>query len=128
MLTCASCQTNACRERKLDQLPTNCPCLRTDEQEAIKACYLEPDNHLLAYHSALVESSGYCRNTRIEEIIAFAKRCGYTHLGIAFCVGLVKEANIFAGILREQGFQVDSIICKNGAIPKSYLGLTNNEV
>lgn len=127
MLTCANCQTNNCKTRTLEHLPSNCPCLLSDRQEEIKALYQEEENHLLAYQSALVESSGYRKESRMEETIKFIKRCGYKRIGLAFCVGLIKEARIIAQILREQDLIVESVICKNGSIPKEFLGITEAE-
>ena len=49
--------------------------------------------------SAEVEYEGYCRLTRVEEIMTFARKMGYKKLGIAYCIGLVNEARIFARIL-----------------------------
>lgn len=127
MLTCANCAQNNCRYRLLTQLPSNCPCLLTQRQEEIKALYQEPENHLLAYHSALTESGGYCRMSRMEETIRFIKRCGYQNIGLAFCVGLVREARIVSQILRENDLTVQSIICKNGSIPKEFIGITEEQ-
>ena len=59
--------------------------------------------------------------------MAFAKKCGYKKLGIAFCVGLAKEAKIFASILRHNGFEVDSVACKSGSIPKEFIGITSEQ-
>lgn len=35
---------------------------------------------------------------------------------------LENEARIFCDVLRDNGFAVESILCKNGAIPRDYLG------
>jgi len=43
---------------------------------------------------------------------------GYTRLGLAFCAGLHKEAAIVDKLLRKQGFEVASVMCKTGSIPK----------
>ena len=56
--------------------------------------------------SAEVEYEGYCRLTRVEEIMTFARKMGYQKIGIAYCIGLVNEARIFARILRANGFEV----------------------
>lgn len=127
MLTCANCAHNNCRYHKLEELPGNCPCRLTDRQEEIKALYQEPENHLLALNSALIESGGYCRLTRVEETLRFIKRCGYQNIGLAFCTGLVREARVVAHILKENGLTVNSIICKNGSILKEFLGVTNEQ-
>lgn len=64
--------------------------------------------------SAEVEYEGYCRLTRVEEIMTFARKMGYRRIGIANCIGLQNEARIFARILRDNGFDVFSVICKVG--------------
>ena len=127
MHTCASCHKHSCRTGDLKNAPSNCPCREVDEQEKIKKEYQKPDVAKIAYNSALVESEGYCKKTRLEEIIDFAQKCGYHNLGVAFCIGLSREAEIFCSILREHGFEVSSIICKNGSIPKEYLGIKDSQ-
>ena len=42
--------------------------------------YREGDDAHLARNAGLVEAHGYCRLTRIEEIMAFARRSGYSNL------------------------------------------------
>ena len=77
--------------------------------------------------SAIIEHDGYCEWPRLRETIEFAKRMGYKKLGIAFCNGLKKEAQILAKLLRQNGFEVESVVCKAGGIDKSYVGLTDAE-
>ena len=127
MYTCDSCAKQVCRTGDLTDAPLNCPCRELEKIEDIKKFYLERENMMLAHESALVESEGYCQQTRVEEIMAFAKKCGYKKLGLAFCVGLAKEAKIFASILRHNGFEVDSVACKSGAIPKEFIGITSEQ-
>jgi uncharacterized metal-binding protein len=55
---------------------------------------------------------------RIQEICEFARKMGYTRLGLVFCVGLYKEAAIVARILQSQGFETVSVVCKVGSIAK----------
>jgi uncharacterized metal-binding protein len=52
---------------------------------------------------------------------------GYSKLGIAFCAGLHAEARAFSEILKVQGFEVVSVICKAGCIPKETIGLKEDE-
>ena len=47
----------------------------------------------------------------------------YKKLGIAFCIGLRKEANILSKILEKYSFKVFSVMCKTGSIPKSEIGV-----
>lgn len=126
MYTCDVCKENFCGSGELEKLPGNCPCKETDKDH-MKELYFEEENYKIAYHSAMVEAEGYCNKTRLEEIIDFAQKCGYKKLGIAFCLGLQKEATILCRILRHNEFEVNSVICKNGSIPKEFLNIGENQ-
>ncbi len=65
--------------------------------------------------------------TRIEEICEFAKKMEYRRLGLAFCIGLAKEAQMFEEILKIRGFDTVSIICKAGRTPKEKIGIRDEE-
>ncbi len=64
---------------------------------------------------------------RVQEICEFAKRMGYKKLGIAFCIGLASEASILNKILVNQGFEVVSVMCKVGRVPKERIGIKDEE-
>ncbi len=64
---------------------------------------------------------------RVQEICEFAKKMGFKRLGIAFCVGLTYEAAILSKILVNQGFEVVSVMCKVGRIPKEKIGVKDEE-
>ena len=49
--------------------------------------------------SASIESEHYLKKTRVEELILYAKDMGYKKLGMAFCVGLSREAEVIHKIL-----------------------------
>ena len=122
MFTCAQCAIEACRSGKLDQMPKNCPMRNPEFFEQVLPEYFKPENHDFFLTSTAVEYLGYCRWPRLREVVEFAKRMGYTRLGMGFCVGLHKEAAIVDRILRKQGFEVVSVACKTGAIPKVDVG------
>jgi len=65
--------------------------------------------------------------TRIEEIGEFAQKMGYVRLGLVFCVGLAREAGIVADLLERRGFEVVSVVCKVGAVPKEDIGVKDEE-
>ena len=126
MYSCAACGRRACEEGKPDRLPKKCPSRDEDREEHLRP-YLEDENACLARNAALVESHGYGRQTRIEETMAFARRCGYERLGLAFCIGLRREAAILSKVLAANGFRVESVLCKNGSYPKECLGIEEGE-
>lgn len=125
--TCSFCAKNCCGSGEMDNLPTNCPCLETEEQEKIRQEYENPQNRMIARNAAMVEAEGYCRWTRLRETMEFAKKCGYQKLGVALCLGLQREGKVLCSILRDNGFEVVSIVCKNGSNPKEFLGLKEEE-
>jgi uncharacterized metal-binding protein len=110
----------------MSKAPKNCPCLDNKKDDIVKK-YFEEGNLVLAYSSALVESEGYCKKTRIEEIMDFSRKCSFKSLGIAFCIGLSSEAKAVADILTANGFNVDSVVCKNCSIPKETINIKENE-
>jgi uncharacterized metal-binding protein len=63
--------------------------------------------------------------TRIVEIYEFAEKMNFRRLGLAFCVGLAKEAGIAADILKGRGFEVVSVLCKAGRTSKELIGITD---
>lgn len=69
----------------------------------------------------------YMKWTRVEDIIDFAREMCYKKLGIATCVGLIAESHILTKILETKGFEVISICCKSGSIPKEEIGLKDRE-
>ncbi|MDP3040255.1 MAG: DUF1847 domain-containing protein, partial [Deltaproteobacteria bacterium] len=62
-----------------------------------------------------------------EEIIEFAQRMNFRKLGVAFCSGLFSEGNTLVRILEIHGFEVVSVCCKVGGVPKEFLGLRDDE-
>ena len=64
---------------------------------------------------------------RLQEICEFAHKMGYKRIGLAFCVGLRREAAILSRILERQGFEVVSVICKVGRVPKERIGVKDEE-
>lgn len=64
---------------------------------------------------------------RLLEICEFARNMGYTRLGLIFCGGLAKEAAVVDQMLKGRGFEVVSVICKVGSIPKEEIGLKDSE-
>lgn len=65
--------------------------------------------------------------TRIVEIGEFAQKMGYKRLGLAFCIGLTKEAKIVEGIFKGYGFEVVSVLCKAGRTSKEKIGIREEE-
>lgn len=123
MYTCGFCTKQSCMNTDLSDAPLNCPC--RDEVLCVesKAKYEAEDIKKIALQACKTEFEGYCRRTRIEEIMEFAENMGYKKLGIAHCVGLLKEAGLISKILKANGFEVDTVCCKCAAISKETMGM-----
>jgi uncharacterized metal-binding protein len=128
---CAYCppDVQACRHGDAEKRgPGFCPSkVDPETQDAAHALYDDPVLRKIAKESALVESEGYCKWTRVEEIVQFAKRMGFKKIGIANCIAFVDHAYVLSGILESHGFEVVSVACKNGNVPKEEMGLTDAE-
>jgi uncharacterized metal-binding protein len=130
LLKCAFCGLRACAAAPGSKAePPFCPAPR-QEAELMKAekRYFSDDHiHRIAVESARTEAAGYCRQTRIEEIMEFARRIGARNIGIAHCVGLMNEARLASEIFSSSGFEVHTVCCKVGSIDKESVGLRDSE-
>ena len=106
--------------------------------EDANQAYESEDIHRFAYNASVQEAECYANRdqspyimqpckTRIVETCEFAKKMGYKRLGLAFCLGLSKEADIVEQILKGYGFEVVSICCKAGNTSKELLGISDEE-
>lgn len=73
--------------------------------------------------AAEIECDYYCQVTRLEETIRWAKKMNAKKIGIATCVGLIRESRTLAKILRANGFEVFGIGCKAGEVAKHEIGI-----
>ena len=128
---CAYCPSTvrACRQGEDEERgPGFCPSKVDAEGIAGAADYRsDPFIERVAQVSAVVESEGYCKWTRVEEICQFAKRMGFRRVGIATCISFVDLARVFSAILESHGLTVASVACKNGGVPKEEIGLKDAE-
>lgn len=142
---CACCPSKACENRgakasaankALEKAPKFCPMKLMPEifPESL-AEYDKPEIHEFARKASVQEFQCYerlpdglrTRLTRVEETIQFAHKCGYKRLGLAHCGGLAYEAGLLTEVLEKNGFEVVSVQCKAGAIPKERIGIKPEE-
>jgi uncharacterized metal-binding protein len=81
-------------------------------------CYIHRDRKPFVVHPV---------KPRLQEIIEFAHKMKYRRLGIVFCDGLRREAGAVARVLKKQGFEVVSAVCKAGGIPKEEIGIEEEQ-
>lgn len=108
---CADCKNHICAAKGIS-------CTKVDEKQIINS-YSE-EEHKIMQAAAFVEATYYSQLTRLEETAEFARQMGYKKLGLAFCIGLNKEAHLIKKFLAKD-FEVVSICCKNCAIAKDKL-------
>ena len=125
---CTDCAAPLCYLNVFDHAPAFCPSTRYGEEIGeVSRKLVEGELAEVARVSSVVEGVNYCRKTRVEETIDFARRLGLRKLGIAFCVGLRKEAATLADILESRGFEVVAVCCKLGGISKERFGVRDEE-
>ena len=125
MLDCAGCAAKYCSRGGVNGEDENCPGKKHSPEEVL-TMYSEEEKKDV-YTSSLVVSRGYGKYTRVEETMDYCYNMGYTHLGLAFCVTLSREAETVARILKSNGFSVDSVCCKSCSSPKTAVGLTREQ-
>jgi uncharacterized metal-binding protein len=139
---CASCRhvvgKKVCFSRK-GLGSRGCPTLaHQDVLAEANAEYEDPEVGEFARQASIQEAACYANRderpyvtqptkTRIVEICEFATRMGYKRLGLAFCMGLVKEASIVEEILKAHDFEVVSAVCKAGRTPKERIGVKDKD-
>lgn len=122
--SCVDCGTQNCKFKNRTY-PEFCLTTHLEDSDMEWALerYEEGRNKEIMIASAEVEYEGYCQWTRVQEIMEFARKINARKIGIANCIGLINEARIFARILRANGFEVYSVICKVAGKPKSSVGI-----
>lgn len=88
----------------------------------IQNMYSSPEDQKILQVSTAIEGNYYLQKTRVEELIIFCREMNYKRLGVAFCLGLEKEAQTLCTFLRKH-FTVSSICCKVCGVSKEDFGL-----
>lgn len=124
VLSCTDCGTQNCKWKDRTY-PDFCLTTHLDKEDLDWAMerYEEEHYHEIMVASAEVEYEGYCQWTRVQEIMEFARKINARKIGIANCIGLIREARIFARILRANDFEPYAVICKVAGKAKSSVGI-----
>jgi len=117
----------------------NCPTLLHKETLAeANLEYQEAETYNFAQKASMQEADCYANRdqqpyvmqpskTRMVEIYEFAEKMNFKRLGLAFCIGLSREAQIVEQILKGRGFEVVSVLCKAGRTSKEMIGITDKD-
>ena len=126
-IQCSYCAKKLCFMGDLSQAPDFCPSklhpgLMAEAKERLK----EPDKRRMAQDVARTWKD-YCKLTRVEETVLYARLRDFKKLGLAFCVGLSQEAELFTNLLINEGFEVVSVCCMCGALSSDDVGLPEED-
>jgi uncharacterized metal-binding protein len=126
-IQCSYCAKKSCFVGDLSQAPDFCPSklnpgLMVEAKERLK----DPDKRSMAQDVARTWKD-YCKLTRVEETVLYARLRGFEKLGLAFCVGLSQEAELFTNLLINEGFEVVSVCCMCGALSSDDVGLPEED-
>lgn len=139
---CAACSFKlAVREcRSTDgKHPQNCPTVTCRQLgDDVLGEYSKEPVANFARQASLQEQEGYGNREqgyarlrplkpRIEEIFDFIARMNYTRIGMAFCIGLRKEAAMVEKLFAARSLELVSVVCKVGKVPKEEIGLDDGE-
>lgn len=126
-ILCSYCTRKRCFMGDLSDAPIFCPSLEKTELLAkVRKQIEDPETRKMAQDVARTWKD-YGKLTRVEETILYAKLRGYTKLGLAFCVGLSQEAELFTNLLFNEGFEVVSVCCMCGALSSDDVGLPRED-
>ncbi len=124
--TCHLCNSyKYCVSGRPNKNLENCPMKTSPEIEKQARELYEKDDLIKksVRIASIVEATGYIKWPRLRDTIEYAKGMEYNKLGIAFCVGLLSEAEQIAKILTDYGFTVASVCCKTGSVKKTDIGV-----
>lgn len=139
---CALCPFESakrvCRSEE-GKAPPFCPTV--NESRLAGSClerYDDPSVCAFALNSSVQEGEGYAdrelgyerlrpAQPRLVEIAGFAEKMGYRKLGLAFCVGMRSEAKVVEQFYAARGFDVVSVMCKAGGVPKERIGVRDEQ-
>jgi uncharacterized metal-binding protein len=139
---CASCNLEGAKKACMTREgvgPAGCPTLTQKKiLNRSNREYEPPDIKEFARQASVQEGECYANRhqrpyvmqptkTRMEEIAEFSRKMKYSRLGLAFCIGLAREAAVVEEIFRTKGFEVISILCKAGRTPKEQIGIKDQE-
>lgn len=112
-MNCIKCASKDC---------FNCKVSAEFRDESIK---LYNDEQIGRIHkvSADVEVTFHSKRTKLEEIIIFARQMNWSRIGIAFCRGLITEAEMAYEYLTTAELNVSSAMCSLCGIPRKDMNL-----
>lgn len=123
-IVCHQCKTNECLDRYPKGMPDFCQANKFwDVIQETKSRYLEPETARMHLATAKILKKSNYQWPRVREAIEFAKELGLKKVGLAVCIGLVREGREFARFLNRAGLEVVSVACMVGGLEPKETGV-----
>ncbi|MBN1375020.1 MAG: DUF1847 domain-containing protein [Dehalococcoidia bacterium] len=121
---CHQCKNNECLSRYPQGMPDYCQAQKYGQIiEASKSQYRESETAKIHLATAKVLMRGGYDWSRIQQCIELAREMGATKVGLAVCVGLIREGREFARFMGRAGLEVVSVACMIGAVDAEETGI-----
>lgn len=117
---CAKCKKKSCKKED-ENYPDWCMQDKGSWLAESLNEYQNAENKKLYKTAAHIENTGYKEWPRLKEIAEYALSAGFKNIGIAFCIGLEKEAEKAVEYFEKRGLEVNSAVCSCGSIDKADL-------
>jgi uncharacterized metal-binding protein len=128
-IQCHQCKDNECLAMYPGGIPQYCQVQRFRGLiEESKHQYFESDTEKFHLAAAKVLKRGGYDWSRVQQCIEFARELGAKKVGLAVCVGLLREGREFARFLDRAGFQVISVACMVGGLKAQETGIPDEWV
>ncbi len=123
LISCSQCKTTPCLYGYPEGMPEWCQANRyRGLLKQANAEYLKPENIKINLASLKVIKDGNLQWTRLEECMEFGKALGVKKVGVACCLGLIRDGSEFVRFLRRAGFEVVFIACTIGGATATDIG------
>lgn len=123
-ISCHQCKTIECLDRYPRGVPDFCQANKFwDVIEETKAKYFEPETAKIHLATAKILKRSSQQWPRVREAIELAKELGVKKVGLAVCVGLLREGREFARFLNRAGLEVVSAGCMIGGVEPEETGV-----
>ncbi len=117
-MDCTRCTSKGCR--------LSSPCFDRSS-EYIEEYETDSVQSVTRAASKLVDDGRAGTLTRLEEIKEYAKLKSYRKIGVAYCYGLEKEAELLRNDLEQSGFQTEMTSCTVDSVPESKVNTTKED-
>ena len=123
-IVCHQCKTNDCLRHYPEGVPDYCQSKKYgDIVERSKSEYTKPDVAGIHLATAKILKEGGFDWTRVQQCIEFAREIKASKVGLAVCIGLIREGREMARYLERAGFEVISVACMIGALTPQETGI-----